>query len=63
VISLYLSERGNKQLVNALGPTMRPGTRIVSFFFTIEGWERHLVKIDSADNMSVYLYHCPPLNG
>ena len=40
VLALYLSERGNRQLVQALGPSLQPGTRVVSFFFTVEGWER-----------------------
>ena len=40
MLALYLSERGNRQLVQALGPSLQPGTRVVSFFFTVEGWER-----------------------
>jgi tRNA A58 N-methylase Trm61 len=59
VLALYLSERGNSQLVRALQPTLQPGTRIVSFFFTIEGWQRNLIKTDSQENMSVYLYRVP----
>ena len=50
---------GNKHLVNALGPTLQPGTRVVSFFFTIGGWEHSLVKTDSKYNMSAYLCRCP----
>lgn len=59
VLALYLSDKGNKQLVQALRPTLKPGTRIVSFFFQIEGWDRQLVKVDSQENLSVYLYKAP----
>ena len=40
VLALYLSDRGNKQLVTQLGPSLQPGTKVVSFFFTIEGWQQ-----------------------
>ncbi|GAX77888.1 hypothetical protein CEUSTIGMA_g5330.t1 [Chlamydomonas eustigma] len=59
VLALYLSERGNCKLFRDLKPSLQPGTRIVSFFFTIEGWQRNLIKTDSQDNMSVYLYRVP----
>mmetsp|Transcript_4581 Transcript_4581/g.9886 ORF Transcript_4581/g.9886 Transcript_4581/m.9886 type:complete len:189 (-) Transcript_4581:614-1180(-) len=60
VLALYLSDRGNRQLVQKLRPTLQPGTRIVSFFFEIENWQRNLAKTDSTDNLSVYLYKVPP---
>lgn len=59
VIAMYLSERGNRTLVQRYQKILRPGTRLVSFFFPIEGWEGNLKAIDSQDNMSVYLYTAP----
>ncbi|KAG1674404.1 hypothetical protein FOA52_012931 [Chlamydomonas sp. UWO 241] len=59
VLALYLSDSGNKELLRRLGPSLSPGTRVVSFFFTIENYERNLVKQDSHDNLSVYLYKVP----
>ena len=40
VLTLYLSERGNKQLRPLLGSHLRrtPGSRVVSFCFDIPGW-------------------------
>ena len=62
VIAMYLSERGNKSLVQRYHKAIRPGTRLVSFFFPIEGWEPNLKATDSQDNMSVYLYKSPGQN-
>ena len=59
VIAMYLSERGNKSLVQRYERSLSPGTRLCSFFFPIEGWEGYLKTIDSQDNMSVYLYKSP----
>lgn len=60
-IALYLSERGNRELVRAISTTLRPGTKIVSNFFAIEGWERHLVKTCTADPLTgpIHLYKSP----
>uniref|UniRef100_A0A7S0Y6Z5 Methyltransferase domain-containing protein n=1 Tax=Polytomella parva TaxID=51329 RepID=A0A7S0Y6Z5_9CHLO len=56
VVALYLSESGNSFLLNSVGPKLKPKTKIVSFFFPINGWEKNLITVDSQDNMSVYLY-------
>jgi cyclopropane fatty-acyl-phospholipid synthase-like methyltransferase len=40
VLTLYLSEKGNATLLRALRPALRPGTRVVSLAFGVEGWPR-----------------------
>jgi SAM-dependent methyltransferase len=40
VLTLYLSEKGNATLLKALRPALRPGTRVVSLAFGVEGWPR-----------------------
>lgn len=59
VLALYLSETGNRKLVTALGQNLRPGARLVSYCFAVEGWERSLVKRDEQDNLPVFLYRVP----
>mmetsp|Transcript_2027 Transcript_2027/g.3154 ORF Transcript_2027/g.3154 Transcript_2027/m.3154 type:complete len:182 (+) Transcript_2027:61-606(+) len=44
VLTLYLSDRGNRELMTLLSPSLKPGTRIVSNAFSIHGWEEYLVK-------------------
>lgn len=56
VIALYMSESGNVRLLNALGGNLKPGTKVVSFCWSVEGWERSLVKRDDHDNLPIYLY-------
>jgi hypothetical protein len=60
----YLSDRGNRALMQRLEPTLQPGTRIVSNFFSVAGWEHMLTKTCTADpatgplHLYVYQKHC-----
>lgn len=56
IIALYLSEVGNREIMNAIAPKLQPGTKIVSHYFPVEGWENKLVRTCSLDNLSIYLY-------
>eukprot|EP00877_Chromochloris_zofingiensis_P008179 jgi/Chrzof1/3614/Cz13g02120.t1 len=59
VVALYLSEHGNQALLKAVSSTLRPQTRIVSLYFPVLGWQQHLVKVDTTQNISIYLYSAP----
>jgi hypothetical protein len=59
VIALYLSDRGNLQLLQSIQPTLRPGTKVVSNFFGVLGWERALVKTITTESGPIHLYHAP----
>lgn len=61
VLALYLSEFGNRRLLQSVGATLRPGTKVVSFTFAVEGWDKHLLVADRADNLPVFLYSAPDL--
>ncbi|KAJ9516594.1 hypothetical protein QJQ45_015224 [Haematococcus lacustris] len=49
IITLYLSEHGNRSLLQQLRPRLQPGTRVVSNFFPVQGWEALLVRTCTAD--------------
>ncbi|MGE0592448.1 MAG: cyclopropane-fatty-acyl-phospholipid synthase family protein [Vicinamibacterales bacterium] len=57
VVTLYLSTSINRELAPRLRAQLRPGSRIVSHKFGIEGWppDRHL-RVDGED---VYLWTVP----
>ena len=59
VIALYLSDHGNRKLLNAVRQTLRSGTKVVTFTFAVEGWEAHLQAVDRRDNLPVFVYHAP----
>eukprot|EP00798_Chlamydomonas_sp_ICE-L_P032268 gene32268-16834_t len=63
ILALYLSEIGNRKIIDSIGPKLQPGTRIVTHYFPIEGWEKNLVKTCSKDNLSIYLYRVPIAEG
>lgn len=56
VLALYLSASGNQQLLRALAPSLRPGTRVVSHFFPVAGWERSLVARSVSRGVDLYCY-------
>ncbi|KXZ48689.1 hypothetical protein GPECTOR_26g592 [Gonium pectorale] len=58
VIALYLSDHGNNRLLRAVSSSLRPGTRVASFYFPVglPGWERRLQAVDRADGLVVYVY-------
>lgn len=58
-LCLYLSESGNRRLLQAVRSTLQPGTRVVSYIFPVEGWERQLRLVDRTDNLPVFLYAAP----
>mmetsp|Transcript_8251 Transcript_8251/g.22021 ORF Transcript_8251/g.22021 Transcript_8251/m.22021 type:complete len:183 (+) Transcript_8251:3470-4018(+) len=61
IIALYLSDQGNTRLMKALQPSLRPGTKVVSNFFPIAGWDQHLLKTCFADPSTgpLHLYQVP----
>ncbi|KAG2455037.1 hypothetical protein HYH02_000862 [Chlamydomonas schloesseri] len=61
VIALYLSDHGNSRLLKSVQATLRPGTRVASFYFPVAlpGWDRALLTKDSADGLNVYVYKTP----
>ena len=52
VITLFLSQETNNNLKKKLGHELKPGTRIVSYYWTFNGWKPK--KVDS--KFGVYLY-------
>ncbi|PNH07493.1 hypothetical protein TSOC_006036, partial [Tetrabaena socialis] len=61
VIALYLSDHGNSRLLAAVRSSLRPGTRVASFYFPVAlpGWERALLREDRAEGLAVYVYKAP----
>ncbi|KAG2440271.1 hypothetical protein HXX76_004383 [Chlamydomonas incerta] len=62
VIALYLSDHGNSRLLKSVQVTLKPGTRVASFYFPVglPGWQERLLTKDSADGLNVYVYNAPP---
>ncbi len=58
IIALYLSDKGNSDLLRRVGGTLRPGTRVVSNFFPVAGWDRFLLRTDTSDPTTgpIHLY-------
>lgn len=58
VISLYLSERGNAQLLPVLNPALlaRPSTRVVSFLFPVPSWTPVRTELTEGSNIPMYLF-------
>lgn len=56
VVTMYLSETGNQQLLEALKPSLKRGTRLVTYCFPVPGFETSLEQVDTSDNVSVFLY-------
>jgi predicted RNA methylase len=52
VITIYQGQDINRNLIEKFKEELKPGTRIVSYSFTFEGWEP--VKVN--DNSRIYLY-------
>uniref|UniRef100_A0A7S0WQ03 Methyltransferase domain-containing protein n=1 Tax=Chlamydomonas leiostraca TaxID=1034604 RepID=A0A7S0WQ03_9CHLO len=65
IICIYLSDRGNATLMEAVRPTLQPGTKVVSNFFEVKGWGGHLLKTCTADPTTgpLYLYSAPGTAG
>ncbi|GBF99179.1 50S ribosomal protein L11 methyltransferase [Raphidocelis subcapitata] len=59
VLALYLSASGNRALLDAVAGTLRRGTRVVSLYFEVEGWEAALLARDTSMGVEVYLYAAP----
>lgn len=58
VLMLYLSEKGNVRILKGVEPSLQPGTRVVSYFWTIPdaAWEKRLTAVDTTDKLPIYLY-------
>ncbi len=52
VVTLFLSQEANNNLKKKLGHELKPGTRIVSYYWTFNGWTPK--KVDR--KFGVYLY-------
>lgn len=55
----YLSDHGNVRLLQAVRRTLRPGTRVASFYFPVAGWEQQLQHTSSTDGLNVFVYKAP----
>ena len=53
VVTLFLSSKANQQLKTKLQNELKPGTRIVSYYWTFHGWET--VKEDREDKIYMYI--------
>ena len=59
VVALYLSARGNRDLLAAAGGALRPGARVVSHYFPVEGWGDRLAARDVSAGVELFLYRVP----
>ncbi|KAI8469048.1 MAG: methyltransferase [Monoraphidium minutum] len=59
VVALYLSDAGNRDLLAAVGPSLRRGARVVSLYFPVAGWEASLAAHDTSAGIDIYLYSAP----
>ncbi len=55
----YLSDHGNVRLLQSVRRTLRPGTRVASFYFPVAGWEQQLQHTSSTDGLKVFVYKAP----
>jgi phospholipid N-methyltransferase len=53
VVTLFLSSKANQQLKTKLQNELKPGTRIVSYYWTFHEWEP--VKEDKKDKIYMYI--------
>ncbi len=53
VVTLFLSSKANQQLKTKLQNELKPGTRIVSYYWTFHGWDP--VKEDRKDKIYMYI--------
>uniref|UniRef100_A0A383VK26 Methyltransferase domain-containing protein n=1 Tax=Tetradesmus obliquus TaxID=3088 RepID=A0A383VK26_TETOB len=58
VITLYLSDAGNRELLQSV-VGLRGGTRVVSLYFPVKGWEGQLLRVDRSKNIDIHLYTAP----
>jgi len=58
VVTLYLSERGNKALQPLLTPKLLadPSTRVLSFLFEMPGWTPVQMELEHASQIPLYLF-------
>jgi O-methyltransferase involved in polyketide biosynthesis len=58
VITIYLSESANARLVQKLNNELKPGTRVVSLDYRLQGWvpKRTLEISASGIGRTIYLY-------
>ena len=53
IVTLFLSSKANQQLKTKLQNELKPGTRIVSYYWTFHEWEP--VKEDKKDKIYMYI--------
>lgn len=56
IIFCYLMPEINKKLWPKLEKELKPGTRIVSYAFSFQGWKPKVVIPKSKDSASIYVY-------
>ena len=59
ILALYLSDQGNQALLKAVAATLKPGTRVVSLYFPVKGWEQYLKRTDTSQSIDIHLYAAP----
>jgi hypothetical protein len=55
VVSIYQGQEINNKLIKKFEEELKPGTRIVSYSFTFDGWE----PIKKGSDSKIYLYKIP----
>ncbi|MGZ4857030.1 MAG: SAM-dependent methyltransferase [Methanobacteriaceae archaeon] len=53
VVTVFLWQRTNEKLKKKLLEELRPGTRVVSYVWTFEGWKP--IKVDTKDRIYLYI--------
>lgn len=53
IVTLFLSSKANQQLKTKLQNELKPGTRIVSYYWTFHGWQP--VKEDKKNKIYMYI--------
>lgn len=56
VVCLFLLQDTNQKLKSKLAKQLKPGTRIISYGFTLEDWQPEKIKIKDGQYDPIYLY-------
>jgi len=56
VITAFLSTRAMAKLKDKFEKELKPGTRVLSFVFRIEGWEPEIIHKPKEKDLPIYLY-------
>lgn len=56
VVTIFLSPQANKKLSKILKSKLRPKTRVISYVFSIPGWEPIKIDKPSEKEAAIYMY-------